>query len=283
MLDISGWHYYNHAFLPDNEPDKEVDTALIKSGKIWKYRKEKAILARWTSNFDCKYETQWWYIIKDKPFDISAIKAKRRYEINKGKKNFYIQRINPLNFLEELYEVQIAAYSAYPEKYRPTVDKYIWQKNIKENWCSSNIHVFGAFFRETDEFCGYAMLSKKSSCINFEILKTVPSFEKYSINAAIVMHILSSFEEELRNKYYICDGERNIQHETSFQDYLEKYFEFRKAYCHLNIAYRPGLKIIINFMYLFKGLLEKFDGISFVHKLNGVLTMEKLIRKQERR
>lgn len=44
--------------------------------------------ARWTDNFDCGYETEWWYCIKDEPFDISKINSKKRYEINKGKKNF---------------------------------------------------------------------------------------------------------------------------------------------------------------------------------------------------
>lgn len=283
MVNISGWQYYNHALVPDVAPDSEVDISMIESGDIWNVCNKKAILARWTSNFDCGYETEWWYVIKDTPFNIADIKAKRRYEINKGNKNFYVKKINPSDYLEELYRVQITAYSAYPKKYRPVVDKMSWQNKIKNSWMTSDIYVFGAFSKETNEFCGYAKLSKKATCINFEILKTDPSFEKYSINAAIVAYILDFFRKELEDIYYICDGARNIQHETAFQNYLEKYFEFRKAYCNLNVVYRPGLNVIIKFLYLFRNVLLKFDNISFIHKLNGVLTMENLIRKQKRR
>ena len=63
-------------------------------------------MSRWTSNFDCGIETKWWYIIKDDIYDISALKSKRRYEINKGKKNFSVEIINPKNFISQLIDIQ---------------------------------------------------------------------------------------------------------------------------------------------------------------------------------
>ena len=39
------------------------------------------LLARWTEDFDCGYETEWWYVIKDTPLDLSKLKKKRRYDI----------------------------------------------------------------------------------------------------------------------------------------------------------------------------------------------------------
>ena len=55
-------------------------------------------------------------MIKDTPFDINALKAKRRYEINKGKKNFDVKKIRPSEHRDELYEVLMAAYQGWPEK-----------------------------------------------------------------------------------------------------------------------------------------------------------------------
>jgi hypothetical protein len=26
--------------------------------------------ARWTSDFDCRYKTEWWYCVKDSPIDL---------------------------------------------------------------------------------------------------------------------------------------------------------------------------------------------------------------------
>ena len=100
---IDGWRYYNHALISTCEPHEEcyLPKKKIDFGEIGGY----ALFARWTSEFDCGKETSWWYVIKDTPFDISKLKAKRRYEINKGKKNFEVKRIRALDYSEQLFEV----------------------------------------------------------------------------------------------------------------------------------------------------------------------------------
>ena len=37
-----------------------------------------------------------------------------------------------------------------------------------------------------------------------------------------------------RGGYYLCDGQRNIRHQTNFQEFLVKYFGFRYAYTREN-------------------------------------------------
>lgn len=277
----TNWRYYNHAFLPKCCPHEQVDTAAIKDGSVWKQKKG-AYLARWASDFDCGYETEWWYVIKDDSFDLAALKSKRRYEINKGQKFFEVRPIDPQQYVNALYNVQVTAFSAYPEKYRPTVDKEKFVESVYKNWREQNICIYGAFYRDTNELCGYAYLAKKSTCLEFNVLKTNPKFEKYAVNAALVYQILQDYASDLQNKnLYICDGERSVLHETKFQDYLEKYFQFRKAYCKLNVVYNPKIKWLVKIAYPFRKLLLKFDGINIVHQLNGVLKMEEIVRKQK--
>ena len=92
----------------------------ITDGTIWKIGGGGGtpLLARWTTEFDCGYETNWWYCIKDTPFDIGSLPSKKRYEINKGKKNFEVRLIAPTEYKDELYDVTVDAYSAWDEKYR---------------------------------------------------------------------------------------------------------------------------------------------------------------------
>ena len=122
-MEIKGWKYYNHAAIPITPPHIKPDTRPLADGTIWKMSQGTPLFACYTSDFDFPQPTNWWYVIKDTPFDISALKAKRRYEINKGIKNFVVKKIDPIDYKEEIYEVQVAAFSAYPKKYRPTVDK----------------------------------------------------------------------------------------------------------------------------------------------------------------
>ncbi len=272
------WRYYNHAIIPNCAPHETPDLTPVLNGDIWKMIKGSSLFVRYTDDFDCDKPTGWWYIIKDTPFDINALKAKRRYEINKGKKYFCVRRINPGDYKDELYEVQVGAFAAYPEKYRPHVEKESFFKTI-DTWNSFN--VYGAFFRETGKLCGYSLLTKHGDkYIDFNVQKTIPEYEGYAVNAALVAAILEDNEAFLSNGGYICDGARSINHETNFQDYLEKYFQFRKAYCKLHIKYNPKIAWLIKMLYPFRKLTMKFDNIGVMHRVNSVLKMEEIMRNQ---
>ena len=203
------------------------------------------------------------------------MKAKRRYEINKGNKHFRVQTINPKNYKTEIYEIQLAAYSEYPKKYRPNVDYKSLVEEI-DNW--TFYKVYGAFHLESNKMLGYAVLSRKGDYIYYAVHKVVPQYESLSINAASVNKILVDHNDFLASGGYICDGARNILHETGFQDYLEKYFGFRKAYCILHIQYRLLIKITVKLIFPFRKYLYKVDRNSLVHKINAILKMEEIVR-----
>ena len=274
MMAVKGWKYYNHAMIPNIAPHEDADVSVLADKTFWKKNKS-AFLARWTTEFDLKEETSWWYVIKDTPFDINSLKAKRRYEINKGLKNFTVKQISPRDYKKQIYDVQVAAFSAYPEKYRHKADREKRYSAI-DGW--NRYITYGAFSKENGEFCGYAFLGLQDNCLHYYVHKTNPHFEKLGINAAIVNQILTDFDTFLRQGGYLCDGTRNISHETSFQDYLEKYFEFRKAYCRLNLKYNPKIKWLVGVLYRFRHILAKFDGFGKIHNINAVLKMEEIIR-----
>ena len=133
--------------------------------------------------------------------------------------------------------------------------------------------------RETNELKGYVLLyPEREKYVDFRVLKADPEFEKAGINAALCEGVLSHLDEFLKNGGILCDGSRAVSHETHFQDYLEKNFGFRKAYCKLCIAYTPKMKTIVKMLYPFRKLLLKLDGIGKIHSIKGVLKMESIVR-----
>lgn len=232
------------------------------------------LFARWTSEFDCGKETEWWYCIKDTPFDIKTLKAKRRYEITKGTRNFEVRVIDPKEYMDGLFLVQVEAFQAYPLKYRPVIERKSFEEQVSR-W--RQYTCYAAFERETGEVCGYALLEDFGDWISFQVLKTIPACERKGINAALVSKILEDLNTRLNDGCYICDGERNIIHQTFFQEYLEKYFGFRKAYCRLNIRYRKGVRLAVNVLYPLRGIIRNFKGRLFA-KVNAVLFMESIRR-----
>ena len=274
-MKIDGWKYYNHAAIPAVAPHENVDASPVKSGSIWSLDGE-PMLARWTSDFDCGYETNWWYVIKDMPYDINEVKAKRRYEVNKGVKNFDVKPVDCCSMAEDLYEIAHANYSQRSKGNEISIDKNDYISSVKK-W--HNYMVFGAYEKESGRLCGYARLQLLDKCIDFMNLTTLPQYEKLGINAAIVYALLQEFSEKLANGYYICDGQKNVLHKTAFQDYLEKYFGFRKAYCKLHVRFRPKLRIPVKLLFPFRGLLKMLDGIGIIHQINSVLALEESARK----
>ena len=119
-MSLKDWKYYNHAVIPAVEPHEEPDLSCIKDKSIWKVGGGIPFLARWTTDYDCGYETSWWYCIKDDSFDIKNLSSNYRYKINKGKKLFDVREIRPEQYGEEIYQVYSEAYASWPEKYRPT-------------------------------------------------------------------------------------------------------------------------------------------------------------------
>lgn len=281
-MKFDGWKYYNHAAISDLAPHENVDISVVESGEIFNMQ-GKPLFARWTSDFDCGYETSWWHLIKDEPFDLMSVKAKRRYEVNKGIKNFEVKRIITSDYAEEIYNVYAEAYKEYPAKYRPSIDKEKMIDGLSNTDPDPRIENYGAFDRETGTLCGFAWLRRGERELAFCTLKTMPVYEGRAINAAMVYFILEDNKDFLSSGGYICDGERSIVHETAFQDYLEKYFGFRKAYCRLNVKYRKGVRLIVKVAYCFRGLLKPLDGIRMVHNLNALVAMEKILLEQKKR
>ena len=272
-MDINGWKYYKHAAIPSTPPHEKVNEATLYDGSIWKIG-PKTLFARWTYDFDCGEETEWWYTILDQKFDINSIKSKRRSEINKGLKNFEVKRVDPCEYKEGFYEVTVAAYSTYPEEYRPTVDKEQFYDGLQS--LSSKI-VYAAFSVETGEMASYAWLSDEKSYYEFVMLKSSPAYEKQAVNAAIVYRIVEDCADKFGNdNFYICDGERNLVHQTAFPAYLEKYFTFRKAYCRLNLMYRFPLGIVVSLLYPFRSWFRKRKGR--LKLIGSILFMEEAKR-----
>ena len=98
-MEITDWKIYNHALIPTTPPHIEPNIQQLASISLVK---NKIFFARWAKEWDCGYPTEWWYCIKDTKLDLDELNAKKRYEIKKGIKNYYVDVINPNYYKNEL-------------------------------------------------------------------------------------------------------------------------------------------------------------------------------------
>lgn len=270
------WKVYHRCLIPKTPPDVDL-CALGGDDQIRNYLlKKNLLLARWTSDFDCGKETEWYYVIKDDEFDISKLNSNRRYKINKGNKNFYTKVINPQEYVNDIYEVTTLAFMSYPLKYRPVIKRAEFIRNFQQGDMKKRVFI-GVFDKRTDKMCGYASLYCYDDCMDYSVHKTIPNEEKRQVNAALVFGVLQYFEAHSEYRY-LNDGARNIRHETAFQDYLQKYFGFRKAYCKLNIVYHPVVDIVVKMIYPFRNIINFFKNTRITYNIYCAIEQEKIRR-----
>ena len=78
---------------------------------------------------------------------------------------------------------------------------------------------------------------------------------------------------------FICDGERNIKHQTSYQEFLVRVLNFRYAYCRLNIVYARWMKLVVDVLYPIRNVLRKLgENNATVYNIYCVLNQENIRR-----
>jgi len=266
------WRYYNHALMPNCAPHEEADVESLKDKSIWKkFKPNRPLFACWTTDFDCGYETGWWYCILDKPFEINNISSNRRTKLKQAIKNFDICIIDVKEYASQMFFIHKSAWNTYHKTGNFNTEQERFCNEV-EKWEGI---VFGAFDKEKKELVAYYRVKENDTYIELVTLKSNPDFEKQRVNLAIMYFVYQYFRKAIEQGKYLCGGSRNIYHTTNFQEFREKNFGFRKAYSHLHIQYTPFIKPFIKLMYPFRKIIKKLP-FTITNQISGVLLMEEI-------
>lgn len=272
-MDIQGWRYYNHAAIPTTPPHIEPDLTPIKDGTIWKIDGS-PLLARWTTDFDCGYETNWWYVIKDAPFDIADVSSKNQKSIRQALRKCYVKRVNFDDYIDAIYDCYLSAYAKYEN-----ADNLLERKQFID-YCyklGENIDFWAGFETESNDLIGFLIVKVEDNYVELLIAKFNPNYSNKRVSDALYYAVLDFYLNNSK-KTYVSSGSRNINHKTKTQEYKIERFGFRKAYCNLFIEYKPQVKLLVKVTYLLKNILIKFDGNTLIHQINSIIKMEEIVR-----
>ncbi len=274
------WEYYNHALVPTTAPHVTPDTSWMKDRKKWKELAggHYPLFARWTTDFDCEEETEWYCLIKDTPFDMMSLKSNRRSLITRGLKRVDVKIITPADYAAQMANVLIKAWQSYDESYEEKDDRKRLTEEFKELTEKNlgNSEYLGAFLKDTDTMIGYSIYDLHGDWVEYSVVKTDPEYLNTQVNAALAYFGLQRYMRPGVN--YILGGWRTMIHETNYQDYLLKNFGYRKAYCQLHITYRPWMKAAVAVLYPLRGMLEKYSKNKWLYYVWCTLKQEEIHR-----
>ena len=262
---MSNWHTYQGAVLWTKSPLETPPTLQEAKAALHAHH---AFLARWTSDFDSAHPTQWWYCICDDFTPLNELSAKQRYRVKKGLDNCNIQRItneSPTLSVEAIAHLLIDSFMDYPAKYRPDLSLNKWIAEVRSKLDNPEIDVWLASDKQNGELIGYGYCTKRGNIIYLNQIKVPTKYLAKEVNAAFAYSLCEYYLQQL-DFQMIIDGERNIKHETKYQDFLVRVINFRYAYCKLNIIYSPLMKCAVYTLYPFRklfGLIGKKSSLFY--------------------
>ena len=274
---IPGWQYYNHAAIPTVAPHEIPDLTPLKDGSIWHIRGKKPLLVRYTTDWDCGYATGWWYLIREAPFDISTLSSNSRKHIKEAFRKVRVERIDPEEYVDALYECYHRAYLGYMQA--DNEDSYESFKRRCERSSLLGLEFWAGFALDSGKLIGYLMTGPHEDWAEIYTSKFHPDYLKLRVSDALYAFVLDYYLNG-QHKKYVSSGTRSINHVTNTQEYKEQHFGYRKCFCRLHIVYRPCYKLIFKTLFLFRGLVFVLGRRNIlIHRIAAVLKMAEIARK----
>jgi len=262
---MNKWRKYNGALIPALPPHFNVDASNIKQN----IKDTSSYFARWSSNFDCDVETDFWYIICDKFLPMESLSRNTRSKIRRGLKACSIRLVSKSVIIDEGF----ACYKAAVLNYNTTLNlktESEFRNDILELEGSWD---FWAVFHE-NRMIGYSQNWLMEDSCDYSTIKLHPDFLSLYSSYVLFFTMNKYYLDELKFKY-VNDGARNLLHKTNIQNFLITKFGFRKAYCILHLKYSTTFKLLVTFIYPFRFVFYAFNN-RFATKINSILLQEKI-------
>lgn len=276
MSEINGWRYYNHAMVPTIAPHEEINLESVTSGMLWK-DKSNPLFVIWTSDWNCVNETNWWYVIRESPFNFSELSTSSRRNIRKALRNCRVEIIDPTQYGESLWRVYNETIRRY-ENFNFRITKIDFLNQLTNRIPEEEY--WAGFDNTTGRMIGYAIFVVHSDWVMFHKSRYSTPYLKLRVSDAINASALEYYLNK-KGKRYVSDGMRSIQHKTNFQQYLMDHFGYKKVYCELHVRYKEWVKVLVRIVYPIRNFLRKLDWITYIHQLNGLLFIEEIVRNGE--
>ena len=271
------WKKYHGALIPNTAPNVEISLTKEESKELLK--KTNAYFLRYTNNWDTKNKSEFWFVIKDGNEDIDFYKSKIRNQIKKGLKNCIVKKVLPQEIATKAYEVYKKAFDNYNTTLTIASEEKFYEDTLK----NKHYDYFAVYSRlengNEDKMIAYSSnLIEDNSC-NYKTIKFDPDYLSLYPSYALIHEMNKYYLNEL-SLDFVNDGARSISHDTNIQNYLIQKFDFRKAFCKLNIIYRWDIKLLIKILFPFKNIIKRYNN-KITNKLSVLLLQEEIKRSYE--
>lgn len=265
MCSESGFEIYRHAWRYSLAPDKEPQLSNSQCADLLK---QGGWMVRNTYDFDCKIETEFWYIIKDTFGGMDELSSNVRRKIRKAFETYEYKLIDKQTIREKGYPIIKATFEDYDVKDRSMTEQIF---NDYLNYCDKNrFDYWGIYCKENQRLVGIITVHIWDNSCEYGVTGLEPELKR---NASYpyygLYHIMNEYYLDNLKFKYVTDSARSITEHSNIQPFLEQNFKFRKAYCKLKIHYKWWFGAIVRALYPFRGLIWS-RNVKAVLRMHGM-------------
>lgn len=189
-----------------------------------------------------------------------------RNQVRKSLKVYDIKRISQSEFIRIALPIYNAALASYKVK-----AKQVTMEQIISSAQGDNKHFWAAYHKGTHEAVAVGLNTIMPDCCCYNVLKAIPKAMHNSTYPYYgLIHEMNRYYLNELNLDYVSDGARSLTEHSNIQPFLEQKFHFRKAYCKLNLVYKPWLGAVVNLLYPFRRFMPL--------KVKSILNLEAMYR-----
>ncbi len=235
------WIYKNIPHKAD-EIDERSARKILKSGGFF---------LRNIYNFDKTKNRSYWYVIKDSYGGLEELPSKVRNQVRRSLNTYDFKRVSKTEMQEKGFTLFNKSRERFNDK-SLFVTQEAWNDSLNKDkldfWLGyskmENTPAVFAINAVYDDYCDYNTMGISPDVPN----NTYPIY-------GLLFEMNRYYLEERRLKY-VLDGARSITEHSNIQPFLEDKFNFRKAYCDLQLFYKPWLGFAIRFAFPFRKLIK---------------------------
>jgi hypothetical protein len=266
---MNPYFLYRQAWRFDGAPHKELHLQETE----WRtLLKQGGLLVRNTYDFDCQEETCFWYVIKDSFHGLDEFSSNERNKIRRAEKTLAFKRIGIDLLKSEGWSILKATYEDYAVSDR-AMDETIFLDYLSE--CEKQDFDYWGIF-DQDRLIGFCTvwLWLPNSC-EYGLIGILPEYKHNNTYPYYgLFYKMNEYYLGEKNFRYVADGARSITEHSHIQDFLIQNFNFRKAYCQLEVHYRWWVKIAVKMLYPFRKIIP-------LPRVKAILNMEAMQRGEK--
>lgn len=259
------YRYYKGAWIYAQNLHEEQK---LSEKEVRRLLRHKGIMVRNVYDFDTTQETSFWYVIKDSFGGMEELSSKMRNQVKRCFKTMRVEKISAEYLLENGYEVFVQASENYRIKsVPPTINEF------KERILNGSENEFwGVIDIDTNKLVAFSMNTVTPESCEYRTMKAIPKYQKLYAYYGLIYEMNRYYLDE-RKVMYVNDGARSITNHSNIQPFLIDKFNFRKAYCHLDMKYKWWLNLAVKCLYPFRKNIN-------IRQIRSFLDMEAMARGQ---